>query len=265
MIRLTLMLIIVVLAAIPALADAPTLQTQVIELPGQKLVFKPTRDDITVGCVIFSLFHSNLSEPLNLKAIRVNGVQPKTAVIYLKEVGKNQFEFPELKIEFSSKELGGPLYMSLKVWFNELTNQNDSIVYEHLPDRYAIVSYCTKEDDDPSKVNARMGANRVAMFKEFKDRLGKPFVIALNQRPLREEWGRYPMVSVGNKLSPADVKAVEKTVRDQGEKYVITISASDANQATVFVGEETFFRHARIYEVVRSDGTWRVESIKESP
>ncbi|MDA1051037.1 MAG: hypothetical protein O3C40_11240, partial [Planctomycetota bacterium] len=109
----------------------------VIELPGQKLVFKPTRDDITVGCVIFSLYHSNPGEPLNLEAIRVNGTQPKTARLYLKQTGKNQFELPALKIAFSSEELGGPLYMSLKVWFNELTNQKDGFVYEHLPDRYA--------------------------------------------------------------------------------------------------------------------------------
>ena len=265
MIRLTLMLIIVTNEALPALADAPALQAKVIELPGQKLVFKPTRDDITVGCVIFSLFHSNLGEPLNLEAIRVNGTQPKAAKLYLKQTGKNQFELPALKIEFSSEELGGPLYMSLKVWFNELTNQKDGFVYEHLPDRYAIVSYCTKEDDDPSKVNARLGANREAKLKEFKERLAKPFVIELNQRPLREEWGHYPMVSVRNKLSPADVKEVEKTVRDRGEKYVITISASDADQATVFVGEDTFFRDARVYKVVRSDKTWRVESIKDSP
>lgn len=262
MIRLTLMLIIVTNVALPALADARALQTQVIELPGQKLVFKPTRDDITVGCVILSLFHSNLSTPLELEAIRVNGTQPKTARLYLKQIGKNQFELPALKIEFSSKQLGGPLYMSLKVWFNELTNQYDSFVYEHLPDRYAIVSYCTKEDDDPSKVNARLGANRVATLKEFKERLGKPFVIELNQRSLREEWGRYPMLPPGNRLSEAEFKAIEKTVRHRGEKYVRFISVADADQATVLVGEDTFFRDAREYKVVRSDGTWRVESVE---
>ena len=39
MIRLTLMLTIVTNAALPVLADSPALQTQVIELPPQKLVF----------------------------------------------------------------------------------------------------------------------------------------------------------------------------------------------------------------------------------
>lgn len=87
-----------------------TPKPDVLELPGQKLVFKPSRDDVTVGCAILSMFHSNLSTPLKLDALRVNGVQPKTSEIYLKEVGKNQFELPALKIEFSSKELGGPLY-----------------------------------------------------------------------------------------------------------------------------------------------------------
>jgi len=262
MIRLTLMLTIVTNAALPALADSPALQTQVIELPPQKLLFKPTRDDITVGCVVFSLYHSNLGKRINLEAIRVNGAQPKTARLYLKQVGKNQFELPALKIEFSSKELGGPLYMTLKVWFNELTNQFDSVVYEHLPDRYALVSYCTKEDDDPSKVNARMGANRVATLKEFKERLGKPFVIELNQRTLQENWGRYPMLPPGNRLSAAELKAVEKTVRDKGEKYVIGISVADADHATVSVGSGTFFRASRRYKVVRSDRAWHVESVE---
>ncbi|MDA1229680.1 MAG: hypothetical protein O2856_02810, partial [Planctomycetota bacterium] len=187
------------------------------------------------------------------------------ATIYLKQIEKNEFELPALKIEFSSKELGGPLYLNVKVWFNELTNQFDSFVYKHIPDRYAIVSYCTNEDDDPSKVNARLGANRVAKLEEFKELLGKPLVIELNQRPLREEWGRYPMVSVGNKLSPADVKEIENTVRERGEKYVRSISGVNADQAAVFVGEDTFFRAAREYKVVRSDGTWRVESVKDFP
>ena len=263
MIRLTLMLIIVTNVTLPALADAPALQTRVIELPRQSLVFKPTRDDITVGSVIFSLYHSNLGEPLNLKAIRVNGSQPKTARLYLKQIGKNQFELPALKIEFSSKELGGPLYMSLKVWFNELTDQYDSFVYGHLPDRYAIVSYCTKEDDDPSKVNSRLGANRVASLKEFRERIAKPFVIELNQRPLRDEWG-YPSLPPGNRLSADEFEAVEKAVRDREEQYLISIAVVDSDHATVQVGSGTILPAVRVYNVVRSDGAWRVESVESA-
>ena len=135
---------------------------EVIDLPAQTLTFNPTRDDITVGCVIFSLHHSDLGKAINLAAIRVNGAQPSTARLYLKQVGKNQFKLPAVKIAFSSEDFGGPLYLTAKVWFNELTNQWDSPFYEHVPDRYALISYCTKENDDPSKVNARLGANRVA-------------------------------------------------------------------------------------------------------
>ena len=105
----------------------------------------------------------------------------------------------------------------------------------------------------------------MAKLKEFRERLAKPFVIELNQRPLREEWGRYPMVYVGNKLSPADVNEIENTVRVSGEKYVISISGVNADQAVVFVGVDTIFRAAHEYKVVRSDGTWRVESVKDSP
>lgn len=262
MIRVTLMLTVVTNAALPALADSQSPQTQVIEIPAQKLVFKPTRDDITVGCVMFSLYHANLGKRINLEAIRVNGAQPKTARLYLKQVAKNQFKLPALKIEFSSKKLGGPLYLTLKARFNELTNQYDSSVYKNLPDRYALVSYCTKEDDDPSSVNGRLGANRAATLKEFKERLGKPFVIELNQRTLQEHWGRYPMLPPGNLLNAAEFKAVEKTVRDKGEKYIIGISVADADHATVSVGSGTFFRASRRYKVVRSDRAWHVESVE---
>jgi hypothetical protein len=207
--------------------------------------------------VIFSLYHSNLGD-----AIRVNGVKPETA-IYLKQLGKNRFELPALKIEFSSKELGGPVYMTIKAWFNELTNEYDSRFYENLPDRYALLSYCTKEDDDPSKVNARQGANRVATMKEFKETLARPFVIRLNQRPFREEWGRYPTIfNGGNRLSAADLKEVEKLVRDRGEHYPRAISVADSDHAMVTVGDGTFFRGARNYKVVRSEAAWRIESVE---
>jgi hypothetical protein len=238
--------------------------TEVVELPHQTLAFKPTRDDITVGCAIVSLSQSDLGKALPLESIRVNGVQPKSARLYLKRVGKNRFELPAVKIEFSSKELGGPLYLNIKVWFNELTNQYDSPFYERVPDRYALLSYCTKEDDDPSKVNARLGANRVASLKEFRERLGKPFVIQLNQQPLREEWGRWPMINnAARKLSDADLKAIEQSVRDRGEKYVINISAQDRDHAVVGVGDHDLFEGTRVYELARTDGTWQIEKVED--
>jgi hypothetical protein len=255
------MLIITTSVALPALADPPAAPMQVIKLPRQKLVFKPTRDDITVGCVVLSLYSSDLRRPVNLNAIRVNGTPPKSTRLYLKQVGKNRFELPTLKIVVSSKVLGGPLYISLKAWFNEITNQYDSPFYVHVPDRYALLSYCTNEKDDPSKVNARLGANRVATLKEFQERLGRPFVIRLKQRPLRNEWG-YPMLPPGNRLGTDEIKAVEKAVRDRGERYLTSISVDDANHATVSVGSGTFLPVTRVYKVVRRDSAWSVTNVE---
>ncbi len=235
---------------------------EVIDLPAQTLTFNPTRDDITVGCVIFSLHHSDLGKAINLAAIRVNGAQPSTARLYLKQVGKNQFKLPAVKIAFSSEDFGGPLYLTAKVWFNELTNQWDSPFYEHVPDRYALISYCTKENDDPSKVNARLGANRVASVEGFKERLAKPFVIKLKQRPLREEWGRWPMINNGRTLSDADLKAIEQLVRDRDERYLIAISAIRKDHAIVGVGDHNVFECMRDYELVRADGMWRIEKVE---
>jgi hypothetical protein len=203
-----------------------------------------------------------MGKAINLEAIRMNGVKPEIPAIYLNQVGKNQFELPALKIAFSSQELGGPLYMSLKAWFNELTNQGDSPYYENVPDRYALLSYCTKEDDDPSKVNARMGANRVATVKEFKERLTRPFVIKLNQRPLRKDLG-FPMINnQARRMSEADMKEAQKLVQDRGEQFVRSISVVDSDHARVIVGDGTFFRGSRAYKVVRNDGRLHVESVE---
>ena len=247
---------------------APKHLTQAIEIPRQTLVFEPTRDDITIGCVIFSLHHSNLGEAIHLEAIRVNGVKPEVPVLYLKQAGKNQFELPRLKIEFSTEELGGPLYVTVKAWFNEVTNITDSRYYENAPDRYALLSYCTNEDEDPSKVNARMGANRVATTKEFKEMLARPFVIRLNQLPLRVDEG-YPMIYnyARNNVSPlseADLKELQKLVRDRGEEHLTSIYAHDSNHAQVraSVEDATRFYGMRDYKVVRKEGTWQIESVE---
>ena len=238
---------------------------QVIEFRRQTLALKPTRDDITVGCVIFSMYQSDMGKALPLDAIRVNGRQPKIETLYLKQVGKNRFEFPAMKIEFSTNELGSPLYVALKAWFNELTNQEDSPYYDekYLEDRYALLSYCTDENDDPSKVNARLGANRRKTLKEFQKALGRPFVIRLNQRPLRPGLGHWPMINnAARRLSDADLKAIEQLVRNRGERYVIAISDDGRGGAFVGVGDHDLFESPRRYELERADGTWLIKKVE---
>ena len=156
MIRLTLMLTIATNVAFQRWLILHDFRRKSSNYPSRNSFSNPRGMTSRSGAWISHSCISNLGAPLKLEAIRVNGTQPTSATLYLKQTGNNQFELPALKIEFSSEELGGPLYMNLKVWFNELTNQYDSFVYEQLPDRYAIVSYCTNEDDDPSKVNARL-------------------------------------------------------------------------------------------------------------
>jgi hypothetical protein len=212
--------------------------------------------------VILSLHHADLGAAMPLGAIRVNGTRPKTPTLYLKQVGKNRFELPAVKIELSTKELGGPLYLTVKVWFNELTNQYDSPFYEHVPDRYALLSYCTNEDEDPSELNARLGANRVASLEELKERFAKPIVIQLNQRPLREEWGRWPMSNNTGQLSDADLAAIEQLVRDRGEQYVISITVRNRDHANVYVGDHDLFEVKRSYEVTRTDRGWRIDKVE---
>jgi len=100
--------------------------------------------------------------------------------------------------------------------------------------------------------------------KEFKERLATPLVIRLNQRPLREGLGRWPMINnQGRDLSAADLKIIEQLVRDRGERYVIAISANRSNRAIVDVGDQNVFEDTRRYDVVRSNGEWRIEKVDE--
>jgi hypothetical protein len=46
----------------------------------------------------------------------------------LEQTGKNQFELPPLTIE-TRKENSGPVCVSVKAWFNEVTNVYDSLYY----------------------------------------------------------------------------------------------------------------------------------------
>ncbi|MHC4098869.1 MAG: hypothetical protein ACYSU3_22780 [Planctomycetota bacterium] len=194
-----------------------------IEIDAHVLKFIPTRDDFTVGRAVFT-FHcareATYSEYENnvygnrkvekCCGYKVNDDEPENQLkyVYLKQVAKNQFELAPLEVEFS-KERSGHLCMSVKVWFNEVTNMSDSMYYENLDDmsvkvwfnevtnmsdsmyyenlddRYSLVSFCTSyEDFDWINTKPRFGQNRVATLEQFKEALSKPFVIKLNQQPL---------------------------------------------------------------------------------
>jgi hypothetical protein len=187
----------------------PKESTAIIELPRQTMIFKPTRQDMTVGRVVLSVYCSKAAD------VRVNGVKADPAwneihltpageivvdkrnriapadgsawlYIYPTRLATNQFELPALRIEMSTNEPQSLLCLSVKVWFNEISNQYDSMYYQNLDDRYALVSFCTRAPE-PSEVRSRFKQNRVATVDEFKQALGKPFVLKLNQRALRKE------------------------------------------------------------------------------
>ncbi len=156
-----------------------------IEIPRQTLVFRPTRDDVTVACAVFSVAASH--------SIAVNGVRrtERNCYIHLRQSAEGQFELPALKVQYSSEEAGAILCMSVKVWFNEVSNFYDGAIYERLEDRYALLAWCTipPESVEDTTYRGRFGANRVATLGQFKNALSKPFTIRLNQRPLQAEWG----------------------------------------------------------------------------
>jgi hypothetical protein len=234
----------------------------VIELGPQTLNFTPTRDDLTVGCAVLPVVSSH--------PVRVNGVEAKQwNYIYLKQVGKNQFELPALRIEFAPNGPETIGCLSVKIWFNEVTNYTDSALYEHRDDRYALVSWCTNPPElmKDTTYRARFGENRVQTLGEFKERLAKPFPLRMKQTPLRADWG-YPMTKgSGRELSEAELKQVKQLMRDRGEQYLISIGGRDATHAEVEVsiGDMTRYQGTRRYKLALKQGVWQVESVVEEP
>ena len=183
-------------------SNASTQQTpiEVIEFESRILKFRPTRDDFTVGRAIFWLLCERMAASSDREGdahrksetcsgYRVNGVEQGDIynVIELRQVAKNQFELPRIRVEFS-KEGSGHFCAVVKVWFNEVTNKYDSPFYENVDDRYALVTFCTSDREEFQWVgtHARFSQNRVATLKEFKEALSEPLVIRLNQRPLSD-------------------------------------------------------------------------------
>lgn len=235
--------------------------TEVLELSQQTLVFEPTREDFTVGMAVFSVMQL---PSVNLEGVRINGAVPTGSYLYLKQVGKNRFELPALKIEYSKDAAGGPLYLALKVWFEGISNQGDPFYYEKLPDRYALLTYCTNEADDPAKVNARWGANRAVTLREFKEKLAMPVAVKLNREPLRAGGG-YPMVNDAyGQLGPADMTALQELVRGRDEKHIYAITAIDSDRANVHtsVNDATQYFGTRIYKAVKVGAAWQIESVE---
>jgi hypothetical protein len=234
----------------------------VIELGRQTLNFAPTRDDLTVGCAVLPVVSSH--------RVRVNGVEVEQwNYIYLKQVGRNQFELPALRIEFApdgSETIG---CLSVKVWFNEVTNYTDSDLYEHRDDRYALVSWCTNPPElmKDTSYKARFGENRVQTLSEFKERLAKPFPLRMKQTPLKVDGG-YPMTKgSGRELSEAELKEVKQIMRDRGEQYLISIGGRDATHAEVeaSIGDMTRYLGTRRYKLALVQGVWQVESVVDEP
>ena len=122
---------------------------RVIELGRQTLNFTPTRDDLTVRCVVLAVLSSH--------PVRINRVEAEPwNYLYLKQVGKNQFELPALRIEFAPDGPETIGCLSVKILFNEVTAQADSDLYEHRDDRYALLSWCTNAPESIGPCTRRL-------------------------------------------------------------------------------------------------------------
>jgi hypothetical protein len=162
-------------ALIPAQAGAQ----QPIALERQVLQFAPSRADLTVGIARVAVFAPDQDWTVKLATGVSENLQTagKYTFVELKPAGRNRFELPPLAVEASRRD-GGPVCVSVKVWFNEVTNVYDQPYYVDPADRNALLSFCTRWDE---RARGRYGHNRVATLEEFRAGLGRPLPLNLRR------------------------------------------------------------------------------------
>src|SRR5262249_9896487 len=151
---------------------------QSISFERQVLEFAPTRPDLTVGIVWFTVFTPDKDWTVKLTEPDPDNFDDRGDLKYLelKQAGKNRFELPALTIQPESQK-SGAVCMSITIWFNELPNER-LFFFVHLEDRYAQLSYCTR---DVPQAQHHFSQNRVASLEEFRDRLKQPIVLNLTE------------------------------------------------------------------------------------
>jgi hypothetical protein len=144
----------------------------------QVLEFAPTRPDLTVGIVWFTVLTPDKDWIVKLDKAEKDNFDDRgdTKYLELKQVGKNRFELPALTID-PAGEKSGAVCMSVKIWFNEIPNER-LFFFVKLEDRYSQLSYCTR---DVPEARHHFSQNRVATLDEFRECLKKPFVLNLTE------------------------------------------------------------------------------------
>ncbi len=144
----------------------------------QVLEFAPTRPDLTVGIVWFTVLTPDKDWTVKLDESEKDNLkdQGDLKLLDLKQVGKNRFELPALSLERTG-EKDGAVCMSVKIWFNELPNER-LFFFKKIEDRYSQLSYCSR---DVPEAEHHFSQNRVATLEEFREHLKQPFVLNLTQ------------------------------------------------------------------------------------
>ena len=159
--------------------DADDSATRMIEFDRQILSFTPSRADLSVGIVWLSVLTPDDDWTVTLSEAERANFQDVGTLKYveLKQVGTNRFELPPLKVE-PRKNDSGPVCLSVKAWFNEVSSEYESLYWVNVADRYGLLTFCTRED---ARIRARFKQHLVATLEEFRAGLGKPFVLNLRR------------------------------------------------------------------------------------
>lgn len=173
--------IVVLVGAPQALAAEPdeaAAAPSQIKLDPCVLEFQPTRPDLNVGIVWFTMLTPDNDWTLTFDPSQEDNYkdQGTLKLLDLKEVGRNRFEFPGLTVDRHG-EKNGAVCMSIKIWFKELPNER-IFYFEKIEDRCSQLSYVSR---DVPEAQHHFSQNRVATLDEFKDSLKKPLVLKLTQ------------------------------------------------------------------------------------
>jgi hypothetical protein len=233
-----------------------------LDLPREIVTLQPSRDDLTVGAAILLLYTSH---PQNISIETAQPMHGDINFIYLKQIGKNQFELPAITLDLPQNDPKAFLCLSLKLYFNEITNMYDSDIYEKRDDRYSMISYVQGTPEPVPVGRFSFTQNKVPSLADFESFLSKPIPVRLKSIPLKPEWGRYPILGPPPlRATPAEVDEIQKLATDRSEKFIIAIFFQGATRAQMITGQNSYFRSEHSYMVDKKDNRWQITSVQET-
>lgn len=173
--------------AAPDAAEAEGTQTR-FDIPAVTVVIAHDRPDLVLEKLMIQLYclpreGGQGGAPFETcGTVTVDGPQPTDQLFELPATGRDRVDTKPISIGFATRA-ENVWCIGMKVLFQGIPNQTDSLLYVDLDDRYSILSYCSEATLPPQHAQqSRWAHRRAPTFQEFVTRLGQPIAIALKPK-----------------------------------------------------------------------------------